>query len=122
MVDQIADKVCATMHRYGDRPSSREKDLVDLVVLAVTHDIDGTALSTAIATEIRRRRMDPVEHFVVPAEWGAAYSKMALTVPYCADVQNVDSAGDLVAALVDPALENTAGGRTWRSDGREWRG
>jgi len=47
VVDQIADKVCATMHRYGDRPSSREKDLVDIVVLAVTQDIDGTALTTA---------------------------------------------------------------------------
>lgn len=86
MVDQIADKVCATMHRYDDRPSSREKDLVDLVVLAVTHDIEGLALSTAMATEVRRRRMDPVERFVVPAEWGPAYSQMARSVPYCADV------------------------------------
>lgn len=73
VVDQIADKVCATMHRYGERPSSREKDLIDLVVLAVTHDIDGAALSTAITTEIRRRRMEPFERFVVPAEWGPAY-------------------------------------------------
>lgn len=120
VVNQIADKVCATMHRYGDRPSSREKDLVDLVVLAVTHDIDGTALSTAIATEIRRRRMDPVEHFVVPAEWGAAYSRLALTVPYCADVQNIDAANDLVAALIDPALEDTAVGCTWLHVERAW--
>lgn len=120
VVDQIADKVCATMHRYGDRPSSREKDLVDLVVLAVTHDIDGTALSTAIAAEIRRRRMDPVERFVVPAEWGAAYSKMALTVPYCADVQSVDAASDLVAALIDPALDDTAVGCTWLHVERAW--
>lgn len=50
VVDQIADKVCATLHRYSGRPSSCQKDLVDLVVLAVTHDIDGTALTTAIAT------------------------------------------------------------------------
>lgn len=33
VVDQIADKVCATLALYGGRPSSREKDLVDLVVL-----------------------------------------------------------------------------------------
>lgn len=26
IVDQIADKVCATMQTYHDRPSSREKD------------------------------------------------------------------------------------------------
>lgn len=120
VVDQIADKVCATMRRYGDRPSSREKDLVDLVVLAVTHDIDGSALTTAIAAETRRRRMDTVERFVVPAEWGAAYSKMARTVPYCADVQSIVAASDLVAALIDPALRGTASGRTWLHADRAW--
>ncbi len=120
VVDQIADKVCATMHRYGDRPSSREKDLVDLVVLAVTHDIDGTALATAIATEIRRRRMDPIERFTVPVEWGAAYSKMARAVPYCAGVENIDAASDLVAALIDLALDGTATGQTWSFHTRAW--
>lgn len=59
VVDQIADKVCATMATYGERTSSREKDLVDLVVFAATHDIDGTALRIAIATEGRRRQMAP---------------------------------------------------------------
>jgi hypothetical protein len=34
VVDQIADKVCATMTAYNQRMSSREKDLVDLVVFA----------------------------------------------------------------------------------------
>lgn len=120
VVDQIADKVCATMHRYGDRASSREKDLIDLVVLAVTHDIDGTALTTAIATESRRRRMDPIERFFVPAKWGAAYSKMARTVPYCADVEHIDAASDLVAGLIDPALGGTATGLRWRHADRAW--
>ena len=120
VVDQIADKVCATMRRYGDRPSSREKDLIDLVVLAVTHDIDGTALTTAIATETRRRWMDPIERFVVPADWGPAYSKMARAVPYCADVQEISTASDLVAALIDPALDGTATGLRWSHADRAW--
>lgn len=33
VVNQIADKVCATLALYSGSPSSREKDLVDLVVL-----------------------------------------------------------------------------------------
>ncbi len=45
VVDQIADKVCATMSDYDGRPSSREKDLVDIIVFAVTQDIDGAALN-----------------------------------------------------------------------------
>lgn len=41
VVDQIADKVCATMTEYQGKASSREKDLVDLVVFTTTQDIDG---------------------------------------------------------------------------------
>ncbi len=121
VVDQIADKVCATMHHYGDRASSREKDLLDLVVLAVTHDVDGAALSTAIATEARQRRMVPLERFVVPAGWGAAYTATARKVPYCRRFETVDAAVSLVSAFIDPALDGTAAGRRWRSDEKAWR-
>lgn len=58
VVDQIADKVCATMTEYRDRSSSREKDLVDLVVFATTQEIDGTALRIAVTTEARRRKIE----------------------------------------------------------------
>lgn len=51
VIDQVADKVCATMTEYNGQPSSREKDLVDLVVLAATQDMDGAALRNAIVTE-----------------------------------------------------------------------
>ena len=121
VVDQIADKVCATMQRYDDRPSSREKDLVDIVVLAVTQDIDGTALTTAIRTEISRRGMDPIEHFIVPAHWGPAYEKLARGVPYCADVDGIDAARNLASALVDPALDGTARGHRWQATAKDWR-
>lgn len=120
VVDQIADKGCATMHRYGERPSSREKDLIDLVVLAVTHDVDGTALGIAIATEARRRRIDPFEQFVVPADWGPVYSKMARKVPYCEGLETIDAAADLVSTFIDPVLEGTTAGRAWRHVERAW--
>jgi hypothetical protein len=120
VVDQVADKVCATMYRYDGRPSSREKDLVDLVVLAVTHDIDGTALSEAIATETRRRRMDAFDHFVIPAAWGPAYAKAAAPVPYCTDHTSVHAAVELVARFIDPALDATARHRTWSHASLGW--
>lgn len=119
VVDQIADKVCATMQRYDGRPCP-EKDLVDIVVLAVTQDIDGTALTTAIRTEVSRRGMDPIEHFVVPAEWGPAYKKLARRVPYCAEVVDVDTAQERASALIDPALDGTAAGLIWRAATRGW--
>lgn len=121
VVDQIADKVCATMKTYGDRPSSREKDLVDLVVLAVTQDVDGTALGSAISTEARRRQMEPFEHFVVPDAWGRGYAKLAKSVPYCADFPTTDLARELVTRFIDPALDGSASGKKWSLEARSWR-
>jgi hypothetical protein len=120
VVDQIADKVCATMQTYHDRPSSREKVLVDLVVLAVTQNVDGTALGLAISAEARRRLMEPFDHFVVPNDWGRRYSKLAKPVPHCADFRTVDLARELAAQFIDPVLAGTATGRAWSSRHRAW--
>jgi hypothetical protein len=40
--NQIADKVSATAADYAGRPSSREKDLVDLVVIALTQQVEAS--------------------------------------------------------------------------------
>lgn len=120
VVDQIADKVCATMTQFNDRPSSRQKDLVDLVVFAATQDIDGTTLRTAITTEVRRRHMKPLEHFTVPSSWGAGYTKLSKSVPYCADYRTVERARDLVIRLIDPALSGVADRKTWAHQRLAW--
>jgi hypothetical protein len=120
VVDQIADKVCATMTEYQGKASSREKDLVDLVVFATTQNLDGTALRVAITTEARRRKMGPFDHFTVPAMWGPGYAKLAKPVPYCADYAGVDLAAALVARLIDPALAGDADGMVWSQAELAW--
>lgn len=120
VVDQIADKVCATMTDYGQRASSREKDLVDLVIFAVTQDIDGGALGIAIATEARRRKREPIERLVVPSTWGTGYAKLAKPIPHCANHATVDLATALVTSLVDPALDASANDKTWSHDALAW--
>lgn len=120
VVDQIADKVCATMTVYNDKASSREKDLVDLVVFATTQDIGGAALHIAITTEARRRKMEPFEHFTVPSTWGVGYAKLSKSVPYCADYRIVELATELVTHLIDPALTGNADGKTWSHEALEW--
>ncbi|MBO0594862.1 nucleotidyl transferase AbiEii/AbiGii toxin family protein [Nesterenkonia sp. E16_7] len=120
VVDQIADKVCATMANYRERTSSREKDLVDLVVLAATHDIDGTKLRIAITTETRRRTMKELTRFAVPATWGAGYANLSSSVPHCTDYATVDRASALAGNLVDPALSGEADGKTWSHTLLDW--
>lgn len=120
VVDQIADKVCATVADYDGRPSSREKDLVDLVVFAITQEIDGTALSLAINTERDRRKMEPFERFVVPSTWGPGYVKQSRPVPHCADYRTVELAAELAARLIEPALTGEANRRTWSTEMLQW--
>src|SRR3546814_18700220 len=68
VVDQIADKVCATMRTDypGGRRSSRVKDLVDLVVLAQTQSVDMDDLRVAIATKQALRGMARFAEFPLP--------------------------------------------------------
>ncbi|MFS3130072.1 nucleotidyl transferase AbiEii/AbiGii toxin family protein [Nocardioides sp. Bht2] len=120
VVDQIADKVCATMTEYNERSSSREKDLVDLVVFATTQEVDGTALRIATVTEMRRRQMEPFDGFAAPSTWGTGYAKLSRPVPYCANYRTVDLAAALVTRLINPALSGDADGKTWSHEALHW--
>lgn len=120
IVDQIADKVCATMADYSGRPSSREKDLVDLVVLATTQAVDADALRRAIRTEASVRSLPPFTELAIPSTWGRAYSRDAKEVPYCADYRTVDLATELMQSFIDPVLRGEASGLTWSPDALVW--
>ncbi|WIY84157.1 nucleotidyl transferase AbiEii/AbiGii toxin family protein [Propionimicrobium sp. PCR01-08-3] len=120
VVDQIAGKVCATMTDYEGRVSSREKDLVDLIVFAVTQDIDGDALAVALDTERRRRQMEPFTAFSVPSTWGSGYVKLSKSVPHCSDYRAVGTAAELASQLLDPVLMRQAGGKIWAHKERRW--
>ncbi len=120
VVDQIADKVCATMTHYQDKASSREKDLVDLVILATTQDIDGTALRIALTTEARRRKMETFDHLTVPPTWGPGYTKLSKPVPYCAAYPTAELAATLAVRLIDPTLSGEADGLVWSHQELAW--
>lgn len=121
VVHQIADKVCAIMSDYGGRPSSREKDLVDIVVLALTQNIVGEALTDAIDIERRRRKMEPIDRFAIPGSWGNGYAKLSAPIPYCSDYRTVDRAFGLASRLIDPALAGDARGKTWTATRLKWK-
>lgn len=108
------------MYLHDNRASSREKDLVDLVVVALTQDVDGSLLGAAIGNEVQRRKMSPFKCFVIPSGWGTAYSRLAQKIPYCQGVEHIDTARDLVASFINPALDGSAVERMWKSDARRW--
>ena len=69
------DRLRTQLAPLAHRASSRDKDLVDLAVIALTQRIDGPALGHAIETESRRRRMHPLTSFEVPPSWGTRIHK-----------------------------------------------
>ena len=120
VVDQIADKVCATMAEYSGRPSSREKDLVDLVVLGTTQTVTADTLRRAVLAEARARSLPNFTALAIPPTWGRAYSRDATDVPYCADYWTVDLAVALMRTFIDPVLQGEASGLTWSPELLAW--
>ncbi|MFT0847692.1 nucleotidyl transferase AbiEii/AbiGii toxin family protein [Actinomycetaceae bacterium L2_0104] len=120
VVDQIADKVCATLTKYRGKPSSREWDLVDLVVLATAEDVSADKLYRALIAEARVRSLTLPDRFSVPASWGRRYARDARLVPACAPYQTVELAMTLMAAFIDRVLRNEVVGKTWNHSQRDW--
>jgi hypothetical protein len=123
VVDHIADKLCATQATYGtagDRPSSRVRDLVDLVVLARSQDIDGTALIGAIRAEWVHRGLAGDPEFAPPAHWDRLYPPVASKVRACEGLTEYRAAVEFVTTFLVPALDGSAGGLRWSSEHAMW--
>lgn len=122
VVDQIADKVLATMQMYGPgRPSTRTKDLVDLVVLARTQTVRLTSLAGALESHRRARGEEVFSSFTPPGTWARTYPAIAAKVEAVGPFTDLDSATKLVRELIDPALQtNPSADLEWRPPGR-WR-
>lgn len=122
IVDHIADKVCATfeMHPPGSTPSSRVRDLVDLVVIARTQAVEARALRTAIEAERAHRDLPPISGYVTPSGWQATYARLARDVVECRDHRTYDRALSLVQAFLDPVLQETVAMGWWDPHVQAW--
>ena len=114
ITDQIAEKVTATMDSYAGRPSSRVKDLVDLVTIANTQTVNLRELQMAIDAKRALSRTPAFEEFGVPDDWERSYRPLAMKTPAARDV-DVHQAVALAKQLVDPALvdEPVSTALTW---------
>lgn len=124
VVDHIADKCCAMLERHGpmELPSTRYKDLVDLVAITSTTPVSADAAMNALRTEAARRGLQLPHRFDVPDRelWERGYQKEAsrslLTI-----AQTLDEALVLTRWFVDPLLDETARG-AWEPTNQRWSG
>jgi hypothetical protein len=122
LVDHIADKIVATFQRYGqmETPSTRYKDLVDLVAIVTEASVAAERQMTALKSEAERRRVTLPKAFDIPDRglWEAGYAAEAgrslLDV-----APSLDEALAVVRPFTDPLLSRSAAG-SWEPKGGRW--
>ncbi|WP_197024175.1 nucleotidyl transferase AbiEii/AbiGii toxin family protein [Nocardiopsis sp. CNT312] len=122
LVDHIADKTCAILERHGPerRPSTRFKDLVDLVSVISRARLPAALQHDALRSEAERRGLPLPLRFSVPDRglWEPGYateSARALALP----ARTLDQALDVVSPFLDPLFQGTASG-TWEPQAATW--
>jgi hypothetical protein len=125
LADHLADKVCA-IHECHDRvggpavPSSRYRDLADIILIARRSSVDAHAVTVALRSEERRRGLTLPTKLEVQEtpEWRAGYGAVARGVALLRDI-DFEGALALARSLLDPILDGAADGR-WNPDSLGW--
>ncbi|HSV67183.1 MAG TPA: nucleotidyl transferase AbiEii/AbiGii toxin family protein [Mycobacteriales bacterium] len=99
LAQHAAEKLHALTREYGDRPNTRVKDLVDLVLLLEHNLLDSTDVATRVRTVFAARATHdiPPEIPAPPAAWRADYA--ALVAGLDVEASTVDAAMTIVHPL-----------------------
>jgi predicted nucleotidyltransferase component of viral defense system len=75
----VAEKVHAYTRRYVSGPSSRPKDLIDLVIISSHESIDAGSLREAVQQTFAIRNTHPLPSSLPepPEDWAVSYSRLA---------------------------------------------
>ncbi|WP_250036120.1 nucleotidyl transferase AbiEii/AbiGii toxin family protein [Paractinoplanes maris] len=120
LVDHVADKVCAILERHGGRPSTRYKDLIDLVAIVERVEIVAEPQLSALHGEAQRRGLKLPEVFDAPDHhlWTLGYRAEARRTVGLAALELVDAL-TVVGPFLNPLLNGTAVS-VWRPAPRSW--
>ena len=122
--NRIAEKICATMQDYNGHPSSRVKDLTDLVTSMLNEEVDADKLSRLISAECRLRSIDRIDRFSIPESWKSPlsgnYSKLAKEAAIPNEFTDVEDAEAAVSAWLFPVFNCDASGKTWIPEEQRW--
>lgn len=120
IADQIADKYPAIIGTYAGQPSTRYRDLVDLVLIATTQTVSAALLHSGLMSESRRRGITPTADLRLPSgQWPEGYRRIAAEVPRftCLDAAQ---AIEIAQRLVGPVVAGRRTG-TWDPELLGWR-
>lgn len=118
----VAEKLHAYTRSYGARaqPSTRAKDLVDLVVIVGTLALDAVQLGAACERVFARRNTHPLPNALPPppSRWARTYRATAAVVQID---PNVAVGHQKAAACLDPVLTGKVTSGRWDPADRRWK-
>jgi hypothetical protein len=115
----IAEKVHAYTRRYGaGRASTRPKDLIDILIIAASTELDAKRLISALHDTFQSRATHDLPDSLPepPADWKPAYKRLATELGL---VPDLSAAHRDAALLLDAALRGEAKGR-WEPPRQAW--
>ncbi len=122
LVDHIADKVAAMLQSYGAGrvPSTRYKDLVDLVAIVSQATVEAEAQRLAVQSEADRRGITLPKIFSAPDRelWEKGYAAEARRT-LLDTALTLDDALAVVTPFLNPLLDGAAVG-TWDPKSCRW--
>jgi hypothetical protein len=120
LVDHVADKICAILERHDGNPSTRFKDLIDLVAISSRATVEADLQKQALVKEANRRHLDLPPTFNVPDRhlWERGYRAEARRTVGL-DALDLDAALTAVRPFLDPLLAGTATG-AWDPATHAW--
>lgn len=118
LADQIADKLAAMYERHGRAgvPSSRFRDLVDLVLIVGAQDLDAGDLKEAMGARQRHSRSPvdlPPSLHSPGSHWPEGYREQARRSSLHADLHDYGAALLFVAGCLNPVLSGKVRHGTW---------
>lgn len=120
----LADKLLAMLEKHDGKPSSRVKDLADVLVYQAGCDLDGDELVACCRLESRVRGVPLPGRFSVPDLWKASYAgrfaKLVRQTSLPAGYADVSAAEARAALLFDPVLEGTCSDKRWSREEQAW--
>jgi hypothetical protein len=128
--DHVAEKICAMYEKYraAGNTSTRYKDLVDLVLIALKSPLEGALMHATLLDEVGRRRargmvLELPSAFAVPDNsWNVGYGKNAKTVRELpAELHTLAGVRPLTNAFLTPLLQPQPPIGTWHPHTRTWR-
>jgi hypothetical protein len=120
LAQHLAEKVHAYTRSYGTgaRPSTRPKDLIDILLIADSQTLEAAAMREALkhTFKTRARQALPESLPAPPPEWAPDYARLAEEVGLDPDLA---AAFERAATFLDPVLSDEAQG-SWDAAVSSW--